>query len=261
VLAPANESLFPGFLTLILAGVGIAAAALRGTPADRRVVLAYAVLALLGVWASFGPGAGLYAALMNVIPGIGLLRAPSRLGVVVLLALAVLAGFGVRQLVAGRRWVAAALVPLIAAELATIPWPLVQADSTVPEAYRMLASKPRGPLVEFLFMYKRADFHSHTTYMFNSTYHWQPLVNGYSDVIPPDFEEMAVPINAFPDPASFALMKKLGVKYVIWHMTPPRGYDAGSQQEILDRFPPYEKYIRQLTTDGGVWLYEIIGYP
>ena len=27
----------------------------------------------------------------------------------------------------------------------------------------------------------------HAIYMLNSTAHWMPLVNGYSDYIPPDF--------------------------------------------------------------------------
>lgn len=260
ILRAADESVFPGFLTLALALLGVVSIATRRGVSDGRVILGYLALAGVAAWASFGPGAGLYGWLMKIVPAIGMLRAPVRLGVVVTFAFAVLAGFGVRQLAARRSWLALVLVPLMAAEFATLPWPIVQAAPTIPEAYRILAEKPRGAVVEFPFMYRRTDFHNHSQYMLNSTYHWQPLVNGYSDVVPPGFEDMAAPINGFPDPASFAMMKTLGVKYVVFHMT-PRTYDAVSRQKVLDRFPPYAQNLRRLTTDRDVWLYEIVAFP
>jgi len=263
VLTPAQESLFPGFLTLALALVGAVHVVRRGRTGERRVVAAYAAVLILAFWASFGPGAGLYAVLMKVVPAIGFLRAPSRLGLLVMLSLAVLAAFGVRVLAERRRWLPAALVPLMAIELASLPWSVVPVNPRVPEAYRLLASLPRGAVVEFPFRYRRQDFPSHAAAMFNSTYHWQPLVNGYSDVIPADFVDLAGPINAFPDPDSFALMKRIGVRYVIWHFEPSRDptYDPVSGQKIIDRLPPYERYLKPLTKDGDVWLYEITGYP
>jgi hypothetical protein len=89
-------------------------------------------------------------------------------------------------------------------------------------------------------------------------FHWQPLVNGYSDVVPEDFREIAVPINAFPDAASFEIMRARQVRYVVWHMDT---YGAEGREKILARFPPYAQYLRPLVTDGDVWLYEITGYP
>jgi hypothetical protein len=262
VLAPALESLFPGFVTLLLACFGVVHVARRGSADERRLAGAYGVLLLVSLWASFGPDAGLYALLMKVVPAIGFLRAPSRLGVLVMFSLVVFAAFGVRAIAARRAWLAGVFILLTSIEFASLPWPVVSAGPRVPEAYRLLAAAPRGAVVEFPFRYRRHDFPSHAAYMFNSTYHWQPLVNGYSDVIPKDFVDLATPINAFPDPESFALMKRLGVKYVIWHFENERdGYDPVSRQKILDRLPPYGTYLKQLTTDGGVWLYEIEAYP
>jgi hypothetical protein len=94
--------------------------------------------------------------------------------------------------------------------------------------------------------------------MFNSTYHWRPLVNGYSDLIPPDFEALAVPINDFPDPASFELLRKLQVRYVVFHLD---DYQGEARDRLLARFPPYESNLRRLTTDQNVWLYEIVSWP
>jgi hypothetical protein len=51
---------------------------------------------LLAVWASLGPQAGLYSLLYQLIPVFSFLRAPGRMGIVVMLSLAVIAGFGVQ---------------------------------------------------------------------------------------------------------------------------------------------------------------------
>jgi hypothetical protein len=255
-LHAAAESVFPGFILLTLAAIGVVELVQRGTPEERRVGLTYVALAAAAAWASFGPDAGLYRVLSAALQPMGLLRAPVRLGLVVVLALAVVAGFGVRRLARGRgAWVSAVLVPLVAFELATLPWPLVR-EGPVSAVYRVLARLPRGGVVEFPFMYRRTDYLNHSRYMFNSIYHWQPLVNGYSDVVPPDFREFAGPINAFPDPASFALIHRLGVKYVIWHLE-PSAYDAESKRKILARLPPYANELKLLVADGDTVLYEV----
>jgi len=69
-----------------------------------------------------------------------------------------------------------------------------------------------------------------------------------------------VPINGFPDAPSFEIMRARHVRYVVWHMD-TTSYHAASREKLLARFPPYAQYMRQLTTDGDVWLYEIVGYP
>ena len=247
---------FPGLVTIGLAIAGLLSVVRRDDPKTRRVVWAYAAVAGLAAWASFGPAAGLYR-LIELVPGAVLLRAPVRLAIVVAFALAVLAGFGTRALGTSRRWLAPALVAALALELAAVPWPLVD-RGPIPRAYEMLAELPRGPVVEFLFSYQTSDFHNQTHAMLNSTYHWQPLVNGYSDLTPAGFEEMAVPINDFPDAASFALLHKLGVRYVVVDLN---DYQGEARNRLLARFPPYASNLLRLTTDHDVWLYEIVSWP
>ena len=128
----------------------------------------------------------------------------------------------------------------------------------IPRAYETLAMLPRGGVVEFPFHYDSKDFHNQTWAMFWSMYDWQPRVNGYSDFTPPDFVAFAVPINAFPDPASFELLRKLGVRYVVVRLT---DYQGEARPRLLARFPPYEANLRRLTTDQDVWLYEIVSWP
>lgn len=257
VFGASHDPMFPGLIMIALAAVALA-------KDRRREVLAYTAIAIFALWAAFGPPLFLYTLIAKVVPGMALLRAPVRYGILVSFALAVLAGLGAKRFASkGAAW-AGAIVLLIATELTvwggpgTVPGWSLSPMPAVPQAYKMLAELPRGAVVVFPFPYQRTDYHSHTRAMFWSIFHWQPLVNGYSDVVPPDFREIALPINGFPDAASFEILRARNVRYVVWHIDT---YDAPSRERLLARFPPYSQYMRQLTSDGDVWLYEIIGYP
>jgi hypothetical protein len=260
---PWVDVLFPGLLLILLAGIGLAQ--IRTYPAhQRRIVLAYAALTVMAMWASFGPAAGLYRLLSATVPGMDLLRAPARLGIVVTFALAVLAGYGVARLERARRWIPILLIVFVAAEVSVKTdqwgwpsWPL-RITPPVSPVYTRLAGLPRAPLVEFPFPYVSTNFHNHAPAMYWSTYHWQPLVNGYSDVIPPDFVTIALPINGFPDDPSFAIMRERGVRYVLWHTN---AYDAESIAIIEQRLARYPDALRPILRTADEWLYEIVRWP
>lgn len=249
------EVLFPGFLALGL-GVAGAVVGLTSGGAHRRWATAILAVTIIGVWLSFGPDGGLYTLLAKVVPGMELMRAPARIGIVLPFGLALLAGWAVARWTQGRTWLAAALVVMCAAEVKG-QWPL-DTMPEVPAAYRMLAGLPRGGVVEFPFPYRTSDFHNHSRAMLWSTYHWQPLVNGYSDLSPAGFEEIAGPINAFPDPASFEIMRRYQVRYVIWRKAE---YNADARAILDARFAPYAGLLREITRDGDVWLFEIVDWP
>jgi hypothetical protein len=262
-----NEVLFPGFVVLALAGVALATVRRRAgdsqSAESRRVVRVYLAMGALAFWASFGPAAGLWSWL-GAAPGMAYLRAPARLGLVVAFALAVIGGVGAARVASGRRWVFGVLVVLAALELGVktdawgFPsWPLAVAPA-VPPAYERLAQMPPGVVVEFPFPYVSSNYHNHSVAMYWSTVHWKPLVNGYSDVIPPDFDAIAVPINYFPDPASFEIMRARQVRYVVWHIDAYRG---DGQRTIEDRLRQYAPFVRPVLTTDDVWLYEITGWP
>ena len=262
-----NEVAFPGAGLLLLAAIAVGSSVRSALPsstpaASRRAVWVYLALAVIAAWASFGPRAGLWSVL-SWLPGMSFLRAPARLGVVVTFALAVLAGVGAARVAHGRRWIFAALTIAIAAELGVRTdwgwpsWPL-HVTQPVSPAYQWLAKAPSGVVVEFPFPYVETNYHNHTTAMYWSTYHWQPLVNGYSDVTPPDFDRIALPINAFPDQASFAIMRDRHVRYVLWHVD---YYRNGGQQTIDDRLGRYASDLRVVMRTDDIWLYEIVGWP
>ena len=271
-----NEVLFPGLLTLaggLWGGVYAwrrAPAAIASTTAPnrggvRRDVLAfYAISGGLAFWISFGPAAGLYRVLFAVIPVFSLLRAPSRIGIVVILALVVLFAAGlaalrVRLALRTRTWTwaTAALSAAMCAELFTAPIAVRDAPA-VASAYRHLASLRRGAVLELPFYYERSDYPRHARYMSASGWHWQPLINGYSDHIPPEFRDLAARMHGFPSEASFAEMRQRRGRYVVIHLNL---YGRRDRERLLGRLATYSTYLTLLNDDGDIRLYEITAWP
>jgi len=255
-LPPWSEVSFPGF---VIAALGVAGAVIATR--DRRIelLLLYGGLALLAFWASFGPKALLYSALYHAVPMFAWLRAPARFGLVVGFGLSVLAG------VAASHWLqrvrqptvlAAALVLVSAGEL-FVPLYLPAVPPVEP-VYRTLATLPRGPVIEMPFFYPQVGLFQHTKYMLASTAHWMPMVNGYSDYIPPDFYEHVMTLAPFPSRAAFKILEPNRVRYAVFHMY---GYNTENRNDVLTRLKEFEPYLRPLYQDESTRLYEIVGFP
>lgn len=262
--ADEGEVLFPGAAACALAIVGVAGLLWRKGPAPdasrtaRRCLIFYATLTVLAAWVSFGPRAGLYTIVAKAIPFMSFLRAPARAGVFVDFGVAVLAAYGLARLLErqARAWLAPLVIVVAAAEAKTT-WPLVPSVE-VAEAYHRLASLPRGGVLALHFPYRSGDLHRHAAHMYWSMWNWQPLVNGYSDYIPEDFRQMAVPINFFPDPASLELARAHQVRYVLVDLD---SYGPGDGERQLARFAPYRDSIIPLVETGRVRLFEIVKWP
>jgi len=276
-----NEVLFPGFLALALGLAGIVLGFSGGRRQQGRLVAGeapdaaqagehracrpeiagfYAFLAALAFWFSFGPKAGLYTVFYNYVPTATLLRAPARVGIVVTLALSILGGLALADLLGRRknsRLFAALLAVLAVVELLQVPLYLPDAPPRF-KAYEVLARFPRGPVAEFPFFWLRQDFHRHSFYMLNSTWHWQPLVNGYSDHIPADFRQMVDRLRGFPSRDGFNALKERRVLYVVFHLN---FYNTSNKRDLFDRLQRYAAHLRPLVRDREVWLYEIVSFP
>ena len=256
------EVLFPGMFALAFGVLGVLVAA-RAPASDDRVReagLLYGTLAVVAFWASFGPSAGLYRVLYY-LPAFSFLRAPSRIGVVVVLCLAVLASLAIARLLraAPQRWQWPIAVVLVAAALGdtfVAPLPLFEAP-VLARPYAVLAKLPRGVVAEFPFYGERAVYYLHAQYMLFSTTHWMPLVNGYSDVIPDDFRTAATILDSFPSRDAFAVLAHHRVRYigVHWDMF------VGRQDEIRERLKPFAANLRLITSDDRMSLYEIVSFP
>ena len=179
-------------------GYALAAAAIL--PPWRRgggfAVLGVALL-IAGAVAAFGPtfvvaGHKLwtpYGFLAAWIPGLATIRVPVRFTVVAQLGMAVLAGAGASRIL-GRvpgvlRWPAAALTAVLAlgamGELPAIALEHEPVGPTVPPAYRWLADHGEGGAL--LELPQAHEFES-ARRMYLSTFHWLPIVDGYSGYPP-----------------------------------------------------------------------------
>jgi hypothetical protein len=259
------EVLFPGILAGILAALGFVALARRSrehrpiAAHSRETLLLFGSIAGFAIWASFGPAAGLYSLLYYTIPPFSFLRAPSRFGPVIMLAVAMFAAFGARAVIERTRQgmlAVGVLVTLAIIDLNQIPFHWEPAPA-LPKPYAMLAQLPPAPVAEFPFYGERVAFHLHTRYMLFSTSHWSPLVNGYSDHIPSDFREAAVVLDGFPSDHGFQILKRRRVRYITIHWN----LFGGRREEIEDRLRPYAPYLRPLASDDTMTLYEVVSYP
>jgi hypothetical protein len=252
-----EEALFPGFAALIAGGVGLIGGARRA----REIRLFYGLAAALALWASFGPVAGLYSVLYKTLPVFSLLRAPARFGLAVSLGFGILAAIGVAAILSAlsvrtRRWAAPGILLFTVLDL-SVEMPFREAPP-VPTAYRVLGSARPGAVAEFPFFYIPSDFFRHARYMLGSTAHWQPLVNGYSDYIPPDWSESTLLLSSFPNPEGFNILRTRRARYVVFHL---KLYTARAREAALFRIRAYSDVLRPLAQDDDVWLFEITRWP
>jgi hypothetical protein len=255
-LPPWVEVSFPGIVATILgvAGAWIARRTRRG-----ELTVMYGGLAVLACWASFGPAGLLYSALYKSLPLFAWLRAPARFGLIVVFGLSVLAGLAVCALRrrARRPFATAVAITILAAAELVVPSNMRDVLPFEP-VYRTLATLPPAPIIEMPFYYLQEMFPRHTQYMLNSTTHWMPMLNGYSDYIPPDFVEHVMTLAPFPTEPALKLIEPLKVRYAVFHMY---GYNQENRQDVMTRLKALERYFRPIYIDEATRLYEIVGFP
>src|SRR4029079_5906897 len=210
-----ERRLFPGLLPLLLATIGL----LLRVPGRRPIV--YLLLMVAAFEMSLGLRGYSYTFLSGYVPLFRSLRALGRLGIFVAMFLAVLAGYGYSLLASGRSRplraaLAGAVVLLLLAEYRT-RLPLVSYPNAAPPVYRFLATQPRGIVAEFPVPQPDTLPGHDAEYAYMSTFHWFPLVNGYSGTYPPSYLARLERLRGFPDERSIAQLRRDGVTYVIVH--------------------------------------------
>jgi hypothetical protein len=207
--------LFPGVLAIVLAIVGL-------LTIDRsRVVLI--VLGITGLIVSLGLNTPFYEPLRAIFVPYRGLRAPARASILLFMALAALAAFGWARMMRQRSRNVTAVATIVMASLLLVEYQTrLDAWLTMPrqpsQVNRWLAAQPRSVVAEVPFA--RADaLHSiyDGLYMANSTWHWQPIVNGYSGFFPRTFIELAENTAGFPDDRSIAYLKGREVDLIVVH--------------------------------------------
>jgi hypothetical protein len=245
---------FVGFVALGLAVIGIAGRR-RPTDAEPAALLparvwvpAAAVLALLFVALSLGRdavvfghtlGPGPYRLLYNGLPGFQLVRIPERLSLLAMLFVALLVGRAL-DLVAARvpRAVPVVLAALVAIEhlspLASVE--RVPVDRDVPAVYRWIAGHPARAIAEVP-IHGEGLVRKETIEAYFSTFHWRPVIHGYTAyplLVTKVMRRMAAD---FPSAASLQAFERVGVDTVIAHLgsdEAPPGLEAGLARAVAE---------------------------
>jgi len=218
------DSFFPGVVLIVLSLTAVVLA-LRGGANDehtltRRRVLMLIVIGAAGVLLSFGTATPVYGWIYTIFPPMHGLRAAARFGNLFLLAMSVLAGFGLAQLRRRMPSLAAATIGIAAIVLANaeaLRAPFEYRPFTgIPRLYALLEDQPHVVLAEVPFYPRQAVFEN-AEYVLNSTAHWRPLMNGYSGYTPASYVDYANVFWYFPRDYAIDAMKRAGVTHVMVH--------------------------------------------
>ncbi len=267
-VASKGQPLFPGIGATVLGLVGLAALVRE----KRRAWVFPLLLGLMSVVLSFGPELILGRTTEPVLPfplpfyylslivtPLKSLNAPSRFVVLAMLALALLGAYGLVVLLRRFPRYAPALAVLCAAVILIeyIPAPLrlipVQAGANISPVYQFLRRQPRGEAVVELPMGKPsfADQDKYVVYTYNAVYHLQPLVNGYSTLIPQDYYALVRESQSFPSARAVNRLRRWGAQWFVVHS------DRYPNLKALRRHLDKNKHLEHVQDFGEIWLYRV----
>lgn len=264
--------LYPGIITVFLVIFAFVKIKSSRAPEKYHKVF-YGLMAIFALFLSFGPKinimdrlvmTGPYMLFYKWIPGFSSLRVPSRLFVLVMLALSVLAGYGflhlLRKFSAIRKKIAVGTLVgiLILLDFASIPLPLasVEVGDHVPAIYSSVNKLPLdAALIELPMPNLGLGRAYDTFYMYYSTFHWRPIVNGYCGFNPPGYLIVREAMEAFPNEAAINLLRDLDVEYVLVHT---QGFRSEKGLETLLGLERYEDQIKEIDGINGDYLFNIL---
>ncbi len=221
----------------------------------------YLFLATMAFWASLGPDYGLYSLFYKLVPGFDALRVPARLAVLVTLAWAVLAGYGWQRLAAlwparpkARSLALAGVCLFVLLEACSLPLPWLLVREDTPAIYQWLARQPRETVVmELPAMGFNDDLARDARYVYWSTRHGQPLINGYSGYFSKAYSELAKK-GIRPSRTDFIdVIRARGAGLLIFHAKEYRSSDRVWQLRKFEQ----DKRLRLVYKDEWDYAFEI----
>lgn len=251
----------------------------------------FAVLGLVCFVLSLGPEphgvSNIFYKVLHKLPIYGFVRFPIRYHIMVVLSLAVVAGYGCTYLYhlfqrrKNRTWGAlavAAVAVLLVLEflVVSLPYSEVAVGNAVPQVYRDLEKIEEAVIVEapMPFVANSVVFEDPLTINYGtldntfisalreqdagyfSVYHWKKMLNGMSGYFPLFYRRALVEMLAFPSPRSLDFLRAAGVDHVVlrWDYYPPERRDEVRQtledSSIVTLVKDYQ---------DGISLYELAG--
>lgn len=236
-----ERRLFPGLVAAALLIVGL-------WPPFDRIRVAHAVGLALALQLTLGFNGFIYGPLYKwALPFKGL-RVPARADILVLLGTCVLAGFGLARITARikRRWLSTAIATsmIVAASAEYLTKPHLQGvDRRVSVWYPWLRTIPNAVVFEWpTGLPWRLDLMVDVTYIYRSTLHWRPLLNGYSGYYPRSYSDLLLEMRAFPYTPALSYLRRAGANVLVVHEVP------GSR-------PSYDETVARLMREPGVRVF------
>lgn len=223
--ADASTYLQPGAELHPTLTVGALALVALLTQFRQRVVVLGAALVVVGVVFSLGPtheSTGFTSPydLIRRLPGLSVLRTPVRLGLLAVFGLDLLAAVTVARLAGGgarsRAAVAAATAALCVELYRGDVHPMFRALPPTPPSALWLAAAPRGAVLEL--PWDEEHLHLGGQYLYWSTVHWQPMVNGWGGFFPVGATALGTTGRHFPVGPTVRELRAAGVRYVVVHL-------------------------------------------
>jgi len=199
--------LYPGTVPLVIGAVAF-------VPPVGPFVLPTTLGLAASVEASFGLRGSLYTWLYQ-LPPFRAFRVAARFRAVAGLFLALLAGLGVARLVRPMRsiWMPRVTIAAIAGASLVDVRPSLELRPLWTHAPDIYASVPDRAVVADLPMFGSSD----PVYVYLSTFHWHPLVNGASGFEPGWYASLVATSRQFPADETLDAFNRLGTKYFVIH--------------------------------------------
>ena len=277
-----ERRLFPGYSVLALVILAIFARPAASTRALRLVL--YSLL-LSSVLLSLGPvivalghltyTPGPYLVLYYLMPGLEGLRATARFGYVALLGLSGLAalGWGVlssrlsRARPVLRHAVLASWLALFSLEHLPAHSQSHNRPEDPPPVYDFLATRSiPGGVIELptfkgsmeksdtVYGDRRIEFrHREYLYMYYSTFHWQPIYNGFGAFVGPHQFAIRDALDSLPDPQAIAYLHSIGLTTLVLHT-----YWFDEEDEEFWSRPEVAEILEPVATVGGAEVYHLL---
>lgn len=271
--------LFPGAVALV--GAGLSLLTWRRWPFWFAGLLSAGLAVLsfgFAVWV-FGNRIPMpYALLYKIFSPLESIRSVSRFGLLTVIFIPLLAALGytaawtwIRGWLGERATVVGIALTAMLALVACYElrsgvgtWEVPDDPQTV-AVYGWLAEQPRGPLIEFPadgLLIERTDVNTGVfepiRYMYYSTYHWMPVVAGYSSFIPDEHYALIQQFQRTENHPSMVTADNIGVlqdldiRWVIIHDKPD--YDQQTAVASADALPQ----LRRVAEVEGSVVYEVI---
>lgn len=269
---------FPGAVALV--GAGLSVLAWRRWTVWFSGLISAALVVLSFGFAIHVAGQRIpmpYALLYDLFSPLESVRSVSRFGLLTVIFVPLLAAigysaawqrlrgrFGQHMTVAGIALTAGlALIACIELRSSVGTWEVPDDPETV-AVYEWLAGQPRGPVIEFPadgLLKERTDINTGVfepiRYMYYSTYHWMPVVAGYSSFIPDEYRDLVQLFRGTETSPSMVsadnvgILQDLGVRWVIIHDRP--NYDSQTARAVAGKLPQ----LRRVVEVGDSVVYEV----